>query len=53
MMTPYPIVADSRLTSGTADRRLDLVDELETQLADFRTTATRLLDALVAELTIA
>lgn len=32
---------------------MDLVDALETQLAAFRTTAAKLLSALVAELTAA
>ena len=44
-------LAEQRRVMAEVDQLMALVDELETQLAASRATATNLLEALVAELT--
>ncbi len=48
---PLPPLAEQRRIVAKVDQLMALVDELETQLAASRSTAAKLLDALVAELT--
>ena len=48
---PLPPLAEQRRIVAKVDELMALVDELETQLAASRTTAARLLDAIVGELT--
>lgn len=48
---PLPPLAEQRRIVAKVDELMVLVDALETQLATARTTAAKLLDALVAELT--
>jgi type I restriction enzyme S subunit len=48
---PIPPLAEQRRIVAKVDQLMALVDELETQLADSRATAAKLLSALVAELT--
>jgi len=48
---PVPPLAEQRRIVAKVDQLMALVDELEAQLAASRATATRLLDAIVGELT--
>ena len=48
---PFPPVAEQRRIVAKVEELMALVDELETQLTTSRTTASRLLEAIVAELT--
>ncbi|MBA3701121.1 MAG: restriction endonuclease subunit S, partial [Planctomycetes bacterium] len=48
---PLPPLPEQRRIVAKVDQLMALVDQLETQLAESRTTATRLMDAIVAELT--
>lgn len=48
---PIAPIAEQRRIAGKVDEVMVLVDQLETQLADSRDTATNLLEAVVAELT--
>lgn len=48
---PIPPFAEQRRIVAKVDQLMALVDQLETQLANARATAAKLLDALVAELT--
>lgn len=48
---PMPSLAEQRRIVAKVDQLMALVDELEAQLAASRSTATRLLDAIVGELT--
>ena len=50
---PIPPLAEQRRIIAKVDQLMALVDKLETQLAASRATVTKLLDALVAELTTA
>ena len=51
-LIPVPPFAEQRRIVAKMDQPMALVDQLETQLAASRTTATNLLEALVAELTV-
>lgn len=55
LRVPFPAspLAEQRRIVAKVDQLMALVNELETQLADSRTTAKNLLEALVAELTAA
>jgi type I restriction enzyme S subunit len=48
---PLPPLAEQRRIVAKVDQLMSLVDELETQLAASRASATKLLDAIVSELT--
>jgi type I restriction enzyme, S subunit len=48
---PLPPLAEQRRIVAKVDQLMTLVDELETQLANSRVTAAKLLDAIVAALT--
>jgi restriction endonuclease S subunit len=48
---PVPSLAEQRRIVAKADELMALVDTLETQLATARTTAEKLMEAVVAELT--
>ena len=48
---PLPPLAEQRRIEARVDQLMVLVDDLEAQLAASRTTAARLLDAIVGELT--
>jgi type I restriction enzyme S subunit len=48
---PIPPVAEQRRIVSKAEQLMALVDELESHLADFGTTAANLVSAIVAELT--
>ncbi len=50
---PIPPLTEQRCIVAKVDQLMILVDALETQLASSRTTAAKLLDAIVAELTAA
>ena len=50
---PIPPLAEQRRIVAKVDQLMALVDELETQLAESRSAAQKLLEALVAELTAA
>jgi type I restriction enzyme S subunit len=50
IIIPIPPLAEQRRIVAKVDQLMALVDELETQLADSRATAAKLLSALVAEL---
>ncbi len=50
VLIPLPPLAEQRRIVAKVDQLMALVDQLETQLADSRTVAANLLDALVAEL---
>jgi type I restriction enzyme, S subunit len=51
LLIPIPPLAEQRRIVAKVDQLLAVVDQLETQLAASRTTAEKLMDALVAELT--
>lgn len=51
-VVPVPPFAEQCRIVAKVDGLMALVDELETQLAASRTTATKLLDAIVSELTV-
>jgi len=51
-VVPVPPLAEQRRIVAKVDQLMALVDQLETQLAASRATATNLLEALVAELTV-
>jgi type I restriction enzyme S subunit len=51
LLTPIPPLAEQRRIVAKADELMALVDKLETQLARARTTAEKLIEAVVAELT--
>ncbi|MBK6657360.1 MAG: restriction endonuclease subunit S [Proteobacteria bacterium] len=53
MHTMLPPLAEQRRIVAKVDQLMALVDQLETQLATSRATATKLLEAIVAELTAA
>ncbi len=53
MELELPPPEEQRQIVAKTDQLMSLVDELETQLTTSRTTAKNLLDALVAELTVA
>ena len=53
LLTPIPPLAEQRRIVAKVDQLLALVEDFETQLAASRLTATKLLDAIVAELTAA
>ncbi len=46
-----PPLAEQRRIVAKVDQLMALVDQLETQLAESRATAARLMEAVVAELT--
>jgi len=48
---PLPPLAEQRRIVAKVDELMALVDALETQLATARTTAEKLMEAVVAELT--
>lgn len=48
---PFPSLAEQHRIVAKVDHLLSLIDHYESQLATARATATRLLDALVTELT--
>jgi len=48
---PFPPLPEQRRIVAKVDQLMALVDQLETHLAESRTTATRLMDAIVTELT--
>jgi type I restriction enzyme S subunit len=50
---PLPPLAEQRRIVAKVDQLMALVDQLEAQLAESRATATRLMEAVVAELTAA
>jgi len=50
-LIPIPPLAEQRRIVDNVERLMALVDELESQLASSRTTATKLMEAVVAELT--
>jgi len=50
-LVPLPPLAEQRRIVAKVDQLIALVDELEAQLAASRATATKLLDAIVGELT--
>ena len=50
-MVPLPPLAEQRRIVAKVDELMALMDALETQLATARTTAEKLLEAAVAELT--
>ncbi len=49
---PLPPLAEQRRIAAKVDQLMTPVDKLEEQLAAFRTTATSLMNAMVAELTV-
>ena len=49
---PLPPLAEQRRIVAKVDQLMALVDQLETQLAASRATATNLIEAMVAELTV-
>ena len=51
MPIPLPPLAEQRRIVAKVDELMALVDALETQLATARTTAEKLMEAVVAELT--
>ena len=53
MPIPVPPLAEQRRIVAKVDELMALVDALETQLATAHTTAEKLMEAVVAELTIA
>jgi type I restriction enzyme, S subunit len=53
MPVPIPPLAEQHRIVAKVDELMALVDVLETQLATARTTAEKLMEAVVAELTIA
>ncbi len=50
---PIPPLAEQRRVVAKVDQLMALVDQLEAQLAESRATASRLMEAVVAELTAA
>ncbi|MHB9098669.1 MAG: restriction endonuclease subunit S, partial [Syntrophales bacterium] len=52
MILPLPPLAEQRRIVTKVDQLMTLVDKLEMQLITSRTTATNLMEAVVAELTI-
>ena len=53
MVVSVPPLAEQHRIVAKVDQLMALVDELETQLAASRTTASKLLDSVVSELTLA
>ena len=53
LLTPIPPISEQRRIVAKVDQLMALIDQLEAQLTASRATATRLLDAIVAELTAA
>jgi type I restriction enzyme S subunit len=51
LVLPIPPLAEQRRIVAKVDQLMALVDQLETQLAESRATAARLMEAVVAELT--
>ena len=49
---PFPPLAEQRRIVARVDELIALVDQLETQLSNSRSTAEKLMEAMVAELTI-
>lgn len=50
---PLPALAEQRRIVAKVDQLMALVDQLETQLAAFRATGAKLVDAIVSELSAA
>ncbi len=50
---PLPPLAEQRRIVAKVDQLMALVDQLEAQLTASRATATKLLDAIITELTAA